>query len=157
MNWSLVRQYKREDGIFSTLSNDDKMVAWCLSHAYPVGVGQEYEPKLYPGAFDCVRGVHHLPWHGKDDDPFLARIGGRVVQIDGANYVEFETFEITGVKGHSDILFHWGSLNKDSNGCELLGTSLVKGDPWMVSGSRDMFASFMDQMQGIDSFPLNVS
>lgn len=134
MNLYLSRQFKRADGIFSALNSDQRMIAWCLDHAYPVGIGNDPEPKLYDGVFTCVRGPHRL--HGMTED--------------------FETFEITGVKGHTDILFHWGNWNKNSDGCVLTGRALIKGDPWMVTDSRDTFAEFMKLQEGVDSFQLTV-
>lgn len=110
------------------------MICWTLDHAYPVGIGNDPEPKLYDGVFTCVRGPHRL--HGMTED--------------------FETFEITGVKGHTDILFHWGNWNKNSDGCVLTGRALIKGDPWMVTDSRDTFAEFMKLQEGVDSFQLTV-
>lgn len=156
MNLYLSRQFKRADGIFSALNSDERMIAWCLDHAYPVGIGNDPEPKLYDGVFTCVRGMHRLPWHSTSDDPFLIKVNGKVVQINGADYIEFETFEITGIDGHSGIVYHWGSYNKNSDGCVLTGRALIKGDPWMITDTRDTFTEFMKLQEGVDSFQLTV-
>src|SRR4051812_34647731 len=98
MNLKLVRKEFRQDGIFSELYDEqDNLIAHTLEHAYLLGgkgpgeEGYTYIPKIPNGTFTCQRGPHRL--HGMDHD--------------------FETFEITGVEGHDNLLFHWGNYNKD--------------------------------------------
>ena len=67
---------------------------------------------------------------------------------------EFETFEITGVPGHSGILFHTGNTNNDSSGCVLLGTDTTRLG---ISDSRLAFSKFMAMMVGIDKVELHVA
>lgn len=131
MNFTLTRTDFRPDGIFSILVQLDTGTRFSvtLEHSY------ENLPKLPDGSYTCVRGKHRL--HGMTED--------------------FETFEVTGVEGHSGILFHWGNYNKDSDGCILLGQSISKDTDWMVTHSRDTFAKFMDMLQGTDEFTLIVA
>jgi hypothetical protein len=70
----------------------------------------------------------------------------------------FTTFEITGVPGHSNILFHIGNYNKDSEGCVLLGRGITEaqsGDQ-MITMSNTTFKYFMDNQAGVDTFILTV-
>lgn len=120
----------RDDGIFSELRDETgKVIAHTLEHSY------DKKPKVELGAYKCVRGPHRL--HGMVSD--------------------FETFEITGVQGHTGVLFHWGNWNDDSNGCVLLGEGIAasqKGQ--MVTNSRKTFQEFMDMLEGQNSFTLMV-
>ena len=156
VNLRLIRHENgyREDGIFSTLLKDDgtdEQVSVTLEHAYACDDEQvsndsalayqhEYVPKITPGAHICKRGKHRL--HGMVED--------------------FETFEITGVPGHSKLLFHWGNWTENSDGCVLNGDSEVEGDHagrhhvGMVTNSRAAFARFMALQAGVDSFTLTV-
>lgn len=134
MKWQLKTTDYRIDGIFSELlSEDGTRVGATLEHAYPSGDG--FLPKLPRGAtYTCVRGQHQLE-HGA---PFI-------------------TFEITGVPGHSGILFHVGCFNQDSNGCVLVGDMVVKPATWWINRSRDTFEKLMLALDGVDSFDLEVS
>jgi hypothetical protein len=120
-------------GIFGFLSDMiDNLICVTLEHAY-AGSNEPitFIPKLPPGVYTCVRGMH---------------------QLAGMNQ-PFETFEITGVPGHSGILFHVGNTNDDSECCVLLGTS-VSGT--MITFSRNAFNKFMALQAGVDSFALVV-
>lgn len=129
MNLRLVRKERRPDGIFSELYSESPFPLVTLEHSY------DGEPKIPNGTFTCVRGKHRL--HGMTED--------------------FETFEVTGVPGHSGILFHWGNFNRDSDGCILLGHSVgMDGDDEMILKSREAFAQFMAVQSGLDSFILSV-
>lgn len=134
MDLLLCRKDFREDGIFGELSDEDgNRIAVTLEHAYPVD--KSYEPKLPAGEYACVRGLHRLEGMTRD----------------------FPTFEITGVEGHADILFHWGNFTRDSAGCVLLGKS-VQPSPTgqMIKDSKITFAKFMSLMTGINEFTLTV-
>lgn len=123
---TLMRFSKTDAGIFShLLSEDRQLIAYALEHAY------NDEPKIPDGEFKCVRGMHRL----HDDSP------------------EFETFEVTGVEGHTGLLFHCGNFQYESKGCVLLGSG-IEGD--MLTRSRDAFAKFMEFMNGVDEFELVV-
>lgn len=127
----LRRPAFRDDGIFGEL--------WFDGDTYPFSVTLEHsyngQPKLPAGIYRCVRGQHALH-----------------------NGVPFETFEITGVAGHSAILFHAGNYNRDSEGCVLLGREIVNAPDGseMITGSRLEFHQFMARLEGIDEFELKV-
>lgn len=137
MTLRLVRTLKREDGVFGQLfGNSDELLAFTLEHAYDSGHGDgTYLSKIPPGVYKCVKGQHRL--HSMKQ-PFI-------------------TFEVTGVTGHSNILFHVGNYNKDSDGCVLLGQACkeVNGKQMLVS-SRLAFQHFIEYLQGIDNFTLTV-
>lgn len=135
MNLILTRKDCRPDGVFSELTNEDgDVVAHTLEHAYDDGQGG-YTAKITPGEYTCVRGEHRLAGMVKD----------------------FTTFEITGVAGHSALLFHWGNYNHDSEGCVLVGQAVVPScGIQMITNSRATFASLMDLESGLDSFQLTV-
>ncbi len=110
-----------------------------LSHAYEQPDGS-YQPIVLPGTYECKRGVHAL-----DDG------------------VEFETFEITGVAGHSGLLFHAGNFQRDSRGCTLCGAGIVAYhnnttgmDEEMITRSKVTFAAWLKRLAGVDSFMLQV-
>ncbi len=144
MNLHLTRTKKSQDGIFSSLSRDDDRSQVCvtLEHAYAT-TGLEsgiYAPKITAGVHECVRGKHRL--HGMTED--------------------FETFEITGVEGHTNLLFHWGNWNDNSDGCALTGEAEAQGEHAgrkhveMVTNSRAAFEKFMALQDGADRFTLTV-
>lgn len=126
----LTRTQSLDSGIFSILEDENNVIlAHTLEHNFN-GI-----PKVYNGTFICKRGTHKLS-HGSP----------------------FETFEITGVKGHSGILFHKGNFNKDSDGCVLLGDGLAQSkDGQMVTNSKATFDRFLLLLTGVDSFSLIVS
>lgn len=141
----------RSDGIYSDLTQEatGEQVAVTIEHAYqraqPSDEAPRYLPITPPGVYTCVRGKHRL-----DSMPT-----GEV----------FETFEITGVAGHSGLLFHWGNFNRDSKGCVCVGEKEVvtandydhiDGPDHMVTNSRATFKHFMDLQNGVNSFTLTV-
>ncbi len=121
----LVRQQYRDDGIFGFLTDVyGEEVAMTLEHAYPGANDDQYRSKIPLGNYTCIRGLHRL--HNMDKP--------------------FTTFEITDVKGHTNILFHWGNYNQDSDGCILLGETIlgIGRRPQMITNSRTTFQKFMD-------------
>jgi hypothetical protein len=127
----LLRDTFADDGIFGVLVTDDHQpMAETLEHAYLCADGV-YRPKVPPGTYECRRGVHQL--------------SGRL---------PFETFEVTGVEGHSGILFHPGNRNGDSSGCILLGVSRSEG---CINNSREAFEKFMDSLNSVNTFTLLVT
>ena len=131
VSFKLTRKEFRPDGIFSELVDQNgKLVAHTLEHSY------DNLPKITNGTWKCVRGPHRL--HNMTED--------------------FITFEITGIAGHTDLLFHWGNYDKDSEGCVLVGEAVVQnGAIEMITNSRATFAKFMDSLNGIDEFEVTVS
>ncbi len=120
----LTRTRFSDDGIFGELTTDaGEHVAFTLEHSYAD------KPKLPNGEYICVRGQHVLH-------------SGPV-----------ETFEITGVPGHAGILFHKGNTQDDSEGCCLLGTSIVGNN---LTESKKAFDHFLSLLDGQYSFQLTV-
>jgi hypothetical protein len=134
MDLTLQRTQYRPDGIFSEVTDVDGPVMVTLEHAFPNGQG-DFLPKIPPGVYACVRGLHRLD--GMTED--------------------FETFEVSGVAGHSGLLFHWGNWNKDSDGCILTGEGYgASSSGEMVTNSRATFEKFVALQNGVDSFQLEV-
>jgi hypothetical protein len=137
MDLILNRNDKGANGVFGTLSylqdGNEVEIAATLEHAYDSGLGNgSFISKIPDGEFSCVRGQHRLATMTHD----------------------FTTFEITGVTGHSNILFHPGNTEKDSEGCVLLGSARV-GDA--VINSRVTFEKFMTLQNNINEFKLKVT
>lgn len=135
MDLKLVRKDQFETGIFSELYDaSGNLLFKTLEHAYfklYENSKIEWQPKIPAGVYTCKRGSHKLH-----------------------NMVEsFETFEITGVEGHKNLLFHWGNYNKDSEGCILLGKDRIQN---MVTSSHLAFSDFMQLQQGLNQFQLEV-
>lgn len=137
MQFTLTRIARRSDGVFSVMKDQDGNVIACtLEHSYTDVYGPGWHPKIYNGTFKCVRGMHRLE-----------------------NMISpFVTFEITGVTGHTNILFHCGNWDKDSEGCVLMGQSIDKSQGvWAIVKSRDDFNAFMANLAGVNEFDLLVS
>lgn len=132
--WKLNRRQYRSDGIFSDLLDaTGNKVAVTLEHAYLSEFG--YDPKIPSGTYLCVRGTHALK-----------------------NGVPFETFEVTGVAGHTGILFHCGNFDNDSEGCVLVGDAIAEtGSVERITNSRDTFDKLKTLWNGLSSFHLTVS
>lgn len=129
MDMTLTRTAFAEDGILSDLKDaNNKMVAYTLEHSY------DNLPKIPDGTYTCIRG-----WHQLHSGP------------------PFQTFEITGVPGHTKLLFHVGNWNKDSEGCVLLGEAIVQSHQGvMITNSKAVFNEFMVIQSRVDSFTLTV-
>ncbi len=135
MNLTLFRSAYVSDGIFGELNSEDgSFQCVCLEHAYLIR--GFWTPKLPKGTYRCVRGVHRLD----DSKP------------------PFVTFEVTNVPGHTGILFHSGNFNSDSQGCILLGHTIIdRGDGTeMITSSRETFAMFLILQQDVNEFELTV-
>jgi hypothetical protein len=118
-------------GIFGELLDDDgNFLFYTLQRAY--FANGSWSPKIPLGEFVCKRGQH---------------------QLEKMLY-PFETFEITNVPGHTNLLFHMGNVNEDSEGCILLGNRREENKG--IYKSKDAFASFMQQQAGTDYFILDV-
>lgn len=130
MNLILTRMNIGSEGAFGVLESEaGTRVCYTLEHAYAM---DGWRPKVPVGTYACVRGMHQLSGHLEP----------------------FETFEITGVPGHTGILFHCGNVEGDSSGCVLLG-DLEKGVA--LINSRKAFSEFMAIQSGLDSFTLVVA
>lgn len=138
MDLKLVRNEFRSDGIFGTLYDQNgHFFCVTLEHAYTTSVDSEsFAPKIPAGTYTCVRGMHRLEHMDHD----------------------FETFEITNVPGHNDILFHVGNYNRDSSGCVLLGGIINDLSlDHSITSSKDTFDKFMQLQNGVNSFNLVVA
>ena len=133
----LIRKEVESYGVFSELTEDNG-AHFCVTaeHSY-LNPDGSYSPKIPPGKYNCVRGMHRLE-HMKEP---------------------FETFEITGVEGHSQLLFHVGNWpNIDSDGCVLTGEFIgtAAKNEKLVTNSRITFKKFMDSKIGVNEFWLTV-
>ena len=130
----LTRREYRQDGIFGDFSFNDEVFMKTLEHAW-LQRDASFKPIIPEGTYTCVRGTHAL-----------------------SNGVPFETFEVTGVDGHSGLLFHAGNFNADSHGCILCGdTEITQSNGQnMITGSKVKFSEFMARLQGVDTFQLQV-
>lgn len=141
MNLILTRTLFRQDGIFGTLTDESgKEIAATLEHAYDEGNSDEstWLPKTPIGTYTCKRGPHRL--HGMVD--------------------YFSTYEVQNVPEHTNILFHWGNYNSDSDGCILLGRRIVanpdKMSDLMITSSKNTFNKFIDLQRETDTFTLTI-
>lgn len=139
MKINMIRTDFLESGIFGALETEDEsLFLLTLEHAYPIpesgaSTDRSWAPKIPKGTYTCIRGMHRLA--GATED--------------------FETFEITGVDGHTGLLFHPGNFNHDSSGCVLLG--LARNGDEGIMNSRDAFKMFMEKQKECDSFALTIS
>ena len=72
-----------------------------------------------------------------------------------------ETFEITGIPGHSLVEYHWGNTHVDTEGCLLTGTYVGWFDNEVpavraILESKKAFRKFMALLDGVDEFQLNI-
>lgn len=131
MKLKLTRLESRAEGIFGILEDGEGThIAYTLEHAYQLPSGA-YEPKVGVGNYTCKRSMHRL--HGMTSD--------------------FETFQVMDVPGHSNILFHWGNYNSDSDGCILVGAAEVGN---MITSSKLTFAKLMHMLDGLQEIKLEV-
>lgn len=66
----------------------------------------------------------------------------------------YETFEITGVAGHSLLLFHKANWETDLEGCVGVGESFaVLNGKLAIAQSGEGFAEFMRKVGDMPSFP----
>lgn len=126
MKLILKRHTFKQEGIFGFLLNDQNNILFHTLEHAYVQNDGTFLPKISVGNYTCKRGTY--PKNG-------------------------ETFEVTNVPGHSFILIHIGNYNKDSDGCILIG--LDQKDDMIVS-SRKAFAQFMQLMDGLNKFELEV-
>jgi len=134
----------RPDGIFGefTFQGDTEPFMVTLTHAYLLN--GDWVPIVTAGStYHAVRGHHFL------DNP-----------KNPAYPIPIETFELVEIPGHTGILFpHWGNFNRDSEGCTLCGEAIIEYDAQhdeMITKSREVFASFMKRLEGVDEFMLEV-
>ncbi len=68
------------------------------------------------------------------------------------------TYEVTGVEGHDNLLFHKGNTEADSEGCVLVAEAYdpIGGIPG-ISSSANGFGEFMARCGEVPEFDLLVS
>lgn len=132
----LKRLLANEFGVFGEMCSDDGLFQCAtLEHSYLDTASGSYGAKVPMGSYNCVLGTH---------------------QLEGMSS-PFSTYEITGVPGHSGILFHSGNYNRDSSGCVLLGKQMdSSSDPKMIANSKMTFENFMKYLDGLSDFQLVV-
>lgn len=132
MDLILTRQERQSQGVFSLLTGGPITLYTC-EHSYQNADGS-WDAKVQPGEYVCVRGPHSL---------------------DGVHI--FTTYEITGVVGHTNILFHPGNTEIDSEGCVLLGLGFSTLNGMKdVSRSQEAFLAFINWQAGVERFTLKV-
>jgi hypothetical protein len=121
----LVRVGIAPEGAFGVLCIEGVPIGpVSLERTYPVADSTPRGPqfvKIPPGTYVCQRTRFHKEG--------------------------METFEITGVTGHSRLLFHSGNQEIDSDGCILVGQrfGLLRGQPSVLEsrlGLGQLFAMF---------------
>ncbi len=67
------------------------------------------------------------------------------------------TYQVTNVPGRTNIIFHKGNTMEDTRGCILTGSKfgIIKGDTAILD-SRTAFKMFMNTVDNLDSFLLNI-
>ena len=139
MKLVLRRRNYRLDGVFGELTDDlGNHICFTLERSYAdLDAKEGLSPKVPPGNYKCVKGMHRLPSMTQD----------------------FETFEVMGVPGRWGILFHVGNYNEDSDGCILLGEGLGNRlkNGVMLTNSKKAFTKFMTLLKDVDTFELLVT
>lgn len=134
MNLILKRTDYLPGGIFGVLLDEaGTLQAYTLEHAYQSE--GTWQPKLPHGTYTCKRGQHAL------------------------HSGPIETFEVTGVAGHSGILIHPGNTEEASEGCILVGSARTFNSdsrPMGLLESRAAFNRFLSLEAGQDEFILTV-
>lgn len=131
---TLKRLQVRDDGCFSILTKDDDGSTVCVAAERTFGENGAPTVVVPAGRYRCVRGLHSL---------------------NGINF--FHTYEVTGVLGHTGILFHPGNTELDSKGCVLTGRHFGAVNNMMaVIDSRLAFNDFLALQGGAEEFWLTV-
>ena len=68
-----------------------------------------------------------------------------------------DKFQVMGVTGRTHIVIHNGNVEANTLGCILLGRTFgyLKNEPAVLI-SKPTVKTFMERMQGVDSFSLNI-
>jgi hypothetical protein len=126
-----VRVAVRFDGAFGVLLDRGAPFAVSCERTYGLGTTAAPIVKIPAGTYTCM--ATHFAGGG------------------------YDTFEVTGVKGHDRLLFHRGNTGADSDGCILVGEYFgqIGGVP-AVMLSQMAFTAFMRRLSGRSSFTLEV-
>jgi len=129
----LIRYLSDSYGTFGVLSSEHlDFLLHTLEHSYLNKDLPLYRPKIPTGKYLCKRGMHQLEGMASP----------------------FETFEITGVPGHTNLLFHVGNVQNDSSGCILLGKEIASS--LVLCQSKQGFREFMKYLEGMNEFALRI-
>jgi hypothetical protein len=123
MKMTLVTTSILESGCYGVLHEDDG-TPLCVTLERTF---DDVKPVIPAGTYQCVRRMFNK--------------GG------------YSTFEITGVVGHSALLFHKGNVETDSLGCVLLGSRFAGP---AIAESKVAFDKFAEYTAGVESFELEV-
>ncbi len=143
MNLILTRTRIDQLGVFGNLADaDGNFLFHTLERSYPIAVDPSendptegaFGPKIPDGAYDCVRGTHTLEPTPIHPDP-----------------QPFSTFMITGVVGHTGLLFHIANRASELKGCVAVGEDIVGS---MLMNSGEAFQRLMQLQEGLDSFKI---
>lgn len=96
------------------------------------------------------------PWLG--NAPRVSCIPHGTYQCERVQSPRFgDTFQVMDVPDRSHILFHWGNLWNDTEGCILVGEQFepVNGRPGIVA-SKQGFAEFMRILRDAQEFQLEI-
>ena len=129
MNLSLVRVSAQEFGTFGVLRTEEK-VPFAVTLELPWKHNEAWVSCIPPGRYVCQR--VQSPKFG-------------------------ETFEVTGVQGRANILFHAGNTIADTAGCILVaeefgGTDLAP----IIANSKRGYGEFLAKQTGVDTFELEI-
>lgn len=124
----LVRFSVHRDGAFGVLLDDGLPFALTLERTYEQSSGVQVV-KIPSGEYVCRQRFYFR--------------GG------------YDTYEVTGVPGHSLLLFHKGNVERDADGCILLGRRPNPEGAGILESAL-AFADFMERTAGIEQFQLVV-
>ena len=126
MNLKIIRTEKSIHGVFGVALMDSD--SFCVTLEPEDHDNQQLISCIPPGAYICER---------------------------TSRTVNKDTFEITGVPGREDILFHAGNTEDDTLGCVILAQYFGKlRGQRAVLNSGKTFKSFMKKLEGVDRFLL---
>lgn len=124
--------------------------------------------KSFPG---CTLGTLHiqtrnlvwrcktleLPW--KNNQPQVSCIPEGIYTCRRFKSPKFgETFQVCDVPGRSGILFHPGNKAKETRGCILLGVGTeISGNNAYLLSSRAAMKTFMQMLEGVDTFDITIN
>lgn len=96
-----------------------------------------------------------LPWKNNQSNISCIPDGVYIAERDFYHHGGYECFELRNVPNRSEIKIHIGNYPKDVKGCIVLGTDRNVDHP-MVTNSRAAFKDFMDYMDGVERFKIEI-
>jgi len=122
----IVRLEEADVGTFGILKINKRVRMWTLEPP-------DFENEAYVSSIPCQQYLverYKSPRHG-------------------------ETFRVKTVPHRSDILFHTGNWLDNTEGCVLLGLSLIE-DPRGIGNSKSAHEKFMEILNGFDTAHLTI-